>query len=94
MPDHLHWLLDCAEKAARAVSDFKSLSTHLLWDLGFRGKLWQRSYFDHVIRDSEGLAETVRYVLANPIRAGLSQHVDEYPWAYDRFGIGQSSSLP
>ena len=90
MPDHLHWLLDCAEKTPRAVSDFKSLSTHLFWENGFQGKLWQRSYWDHVIRDAEGLATAVRYLLANPHRAELAENVDEYPWCYDRFGLAEA----
>ena len=87
MPDHVHWILDCMERAPEAVKDFKSLSTRLAWDLGVEGRLWQRSYFDRVLRDRESLAKTVRYVLANPIRAGLVGRLGEYRWGYDRFRL-------
>ena len=87
MPDHVHWILDCSEKAPRAVADFKSLSTHLAWEEGHAGNLWQRSYFDRVIRGEEGIENTIRYVLANPVRARLVENAEDYPWSYERFEI-------
>jgi putative transposase len=36
----------------------------------FAGKLWQRSYYDHIIRDEIGLEHIQRYILNNPARWG------------------------
>jgi len=40
----------------------------------------QRSFWDHVIRKNESLEKVVEYVQGNPVRAGLVQNVDEYPY--------------
>ena len=87
MPDHVHWVIDCCQRAPEALTEFKSLTTRLAGKHGVEGALWQRSYFDHVLRDHESLAKTVRYVLGNPIRDGLTGQLGEYRWAYDRFGL-------
>ena len=34
----------------------------------FRGRLWQRNYYEHVIRDEEALNRLRRYVDENPAR--------------------------
>ena len=38
----------------------------------FRGRLWQRNYFEHIIRDEASLNRIRRYILENPAR-----------WAWD-----------
>jgi putative transposase len=38
-------------------------------------------YHDHVIRDGEPTVRTARYVLRNPVRAGLARRTGEYPFA-------------
>jgi REP element-mobilizing transposase RayT len=80
MPDHLHWLLADASRAGDAVIRFKSLSTRVSWQRGVRGRLWQRSYWDHVIRRQEDLREVAEYIVQNPVRAGLVRQASEYPW--------------
>jgi putative transposase len=42
--------------------------------------LWQPSYHDHVLRDEEVLLKVVRYVLDNPVRAGLVTSPRDYPF--------------
>ncbi|MGE5360980.1 MAG: transposase [Bacteroidales bacterium] len=34
----------------------------------FAGRLWQRSYYEHVIRDDDSLDEIRRYIIENPLR--------------------------
>jgi len=80
MPDHLHWLLADASRAGDAVIRFKSLSTRVSWQGGVRGRLWQRSYWDHVIRRQEDLREVAEYIVQNQVRAGLVPQASEYPW--------------
>ena len=41
-------------------------------------KLWQDSYFDHIIRDEESLSRQACYILNNPVRAGLDRW-DRWP---------------
>ena len=45
------------------------------------GRLWQVGYFDHVLRSDEDLGRHILYILGNPVRAGLTQTIGEYPFA-------------
>jgi len=83
MPDHLHLVLaGMAEDSSlpHFISRFKQAS-------GFRHRqktgqpLWQSGYFDRVLRDEESTLATCRYVLGNPVRAGLADVIGEYPHA-------------
>ena len=43
--------------------------------------LWQPGYHERVLRDDEATLTVVRYILENPIRAGLATDLGEYPFA-------------
>ena len=43
--------------------------------------LWQREFFDHVLRASESYSEKWNYVFENPVRAGLVTRADDWPYA-------------
>ncbi len=40
---------------------------------------WQRSFFDHALRQDEDMKRAVLYILGNPVRKGLVQHFHDYP---------------
>ncbi len=42
-------------------------------------KLWQKGFHDHAVRAEEDLASVARYVVANPLRAGLVKRIGDYP---------------
>jgi hypothetical protein len=44
------------------------------------GELWQRSYFEHVMRDDEDTFQVARYILDNPVRAGIVRNPEDYPF--------------
>ena len=90
MPDHLHWLLNDATSMIRAVQRFKSLATIRARALGWRESIWQRSYYDRVVRSEEDLMAVAWYLVANPVRAGIVGSIDEYPHQgvlVERFGL-------
>ena len=43
--------------------------------------IWQRRFFDHVLRSDESYAEKWNYVRENPVRAGLVKSADDWPYA-------------
>ena len=43
--------------------------------------LWQRGFFDHILRSNESYSEKWNYVRDNPIRAGLVSNADEWNYA-------------
>jgi hypothetical protein len=47
--------------------------------LGNNQSLWQKSFYDHGLRSEEDLKGIARYIVANPLRAGLVEHIGEYP---------------
>ena len=50
--------------------------------LGREGKFWQHESYDHVVRDVAELQRIRRYVLENPVRAGLVDDWRAWPWSY------------
>ncbi len=46
------------------------------------GHVWGGRYSSYVIASEEHLAEALAYIAANPIAAGLSRTVDEWPWTW------------
>ena len=84
MNDHIHVVVHPYPGHAleKLVHTWKSYSAHLLQRGGRRGAVWQREYFDRIIRDEKELDEKVQYILANPSRRWPG--VDQYPWVWCR----------
>ncbi len=80
MPDHLHWLIADAESMGDLVRSFKSYTTYAARTLGHGEKLWQRSYWDHVLRREEDVGEIAEYIIHNPVRGGIVSEAGEYPY--------------
>jgi putative transposase len=85
MPDHVHFFARPAINASKMydwIKMWKSLSSRRLGAvLHDGGGLWQRDYFDRYLRTSESYSEKWLYVCQNPVRAGLVNHADEWPFA-------------
>jgi REP element-mobilizing transposase RayT len=82
MPDHVHSVVLNRRYPLRSVVRLmKRQTTQRLKYLGVSSPIWQRGYYDHVIRRKEGLFATVRYVLMNPVRAGLAEQWRDYRWS-------------
>jgi len=82
MPDHLHWLMQLhASDLSRVVARFKaSAAGSLNRQLGTPSEpRWQRGFHDHAVRKEEDLAELARYIVANPVRAGIALRIGDYP---------------
>lgn len=63
------------------VASFKRYTTtQLWWPLGGAGRLWQRSSYDRIIRHNDSPMAAIRYVLNNPVRAGLVTDWRNYPY--------------
>ncbi|MGH9765501.1 MAG: hypothetical protein ACREDR_27685, partial [Blastocatellia bacterium] len=52
--------------------------------LGRTGAFWQHESFDRVIRDEDEFDRTIRYVLNNPVKAGLVGYWKDWKWNYCR----------
>ncbi|MEW5838158.1 MAG: transposase [Pseudomonadota bacterium] len=82
MPDHLHWLFQMQESSSlvRVMKALKAKSAQRVNRLLKRqGALWQKAYYDRAVRKDEDLLEIARYIVANPLRAGLVDKLGNYP---------------
>ena len=82
MPDHVHLLVE----GTAPDSDMREFCRLAKQYAGFGYKLeanrplWQPSYYDHVLREQEDTWSVVRYIVENPLIAGLAERADEYPF--------------
>ena len=75
MPDHLHWLLHLRQGSLSGlVGRVKSLSSRRLGSA-----IWQPGFHDHCLRVEDELRHSARYIVANPLRAGLVEKLGSYP---------------
>jgi putative transposase len=81
MPDHLHWMIQLDEgwplsKVTKALKARSALAINR--HLGQSGSLWQRAYYDRAVRQDEDVRQIARYIVANPLRAGLVKEIGKY----------------
>ena len=82
MPDHAHLLIE----GVSSDSDFKRFAKMAkqrsggLYARTRHQRLWQDGYFERVLRDDADAREFARYVVNNPVRAGLVESPEEYPF--------------
>ena len=75
MPDHLHWLMQLEQGTlSEAVKMLKGRASHAIGRA-----VWQAGYYDHAVRQDEDLRRMARYIVANPLRAGLVERIGDYP---------------
>jgi putative transposase len=87
MPDHLYWLMTLRDGTlARVMRLLKGRSAHKIGR-----EVWQPNYYDHALRRGGGLRATARYIVANPLRAGLVERIEDYPW-WDSIWLGEELS--
>ncbi len=55
--------------------------------LGRTGRFWQAESYDHLIRDGEELEKLLKYVVNNPVKAGLCVEWEAWPWTYVKEGL-------
>ena len=83
MPDHFHWLVQLGENDSLClvVNRIKSASARSANRvLAKKGALWEPGYHDHGLRSGKDLRDVARYMIANPLRAGLVRRIGDYPF--------------
>lgn len=87
MPDHMHWLLQLRDPSlSRCLQAFKSRTAHAInFARGCCGPVWQAGFYDHRLRCDEDLRAQAMYVIANPLRQGLVERIEDYPFWWCRW---------
>lgn len=83
MPDHLHILIQLGSDRSlsslvQRVKSVTALAANRT--MSRRGRVWMPGFHDRALRAEEEVEAVARYVICNPIRAGLVESADEYPY--------------
>ena len=83
MRDHLHLLVEATSDSSDLVAFAHQIKQRTAYRYRRRQDqpLWQKGYYEHVLRDDEAMLAVARYILANPVRAGLVQEPRDYPFS-------------
>ena len=95
MPDHIHWLFELREGTlGRHMQAFKSRSARAINQLrGMSDPVWQPGFYDHRIGSEKDLRHHARYIIANPLRTGLAERIEDYPYWHCRWITAQGDLL-
>ena len=86
MPDHVHFLLAPAgENLINLIGRWKSYTTYLIKLQQKIERLWQRSFYDHALRKDEDLIKVAEYIVSNPVRKGLVESWENYPFVWHKW---------
>ena len=82
MPEHVHLIIsgkDTRSDLLALIKDFKQKTTFRLRQAG--GEFgWQKDFYDHIVRANEDYGAQVRYLLRNPVRRGLCERWQDWPY--------------
>jgi len=95
MPDHVHFFCGpdpCAISLSDFMREWKSWTSRRVNTLRPRPTtaattLWQREFFDHILRSDESYAQKWDYVRDNPVRAGLVRFAEDWPYGGTMEGL-------
>jgi REP element-mobilizing transposase RayT len=81
MPDHIHFFVR-GDAHFDLIKWLNGLKRAMSVAVGATVKrpLWQPGFFDRVLRNEETYAQKWEYVQQNPVRAGLVDSVQEWPY--------------
>lgn len=83
------WTQPACQSSAEPISLWKTISNFKRWtgnkanrllDQPLHTRFWQREWFDHWSRTPEESDKIIRYIQANPIKAGLIREGEVWPW--------------
>lgn len=82
MPDHFHGLIRVDNSdldLSNICGRFKGLSTREFWRFS-EGKLWHRGFYERIVEGDDAIYGCVRYIRQNPVKAGLVDRWDQWPY--------------
>jgi len=91
MPDHAHVILkpvvfksEMEYPLSKILQGIKGYSAREINKArGSKGSLWQEESFDRIVRDHDEYLEKWNYIRNNPVKTGLCQSPEEYPFLWE-----------
>ena len=96
MPDHVHSLLEgtAPDSGLRQFAKDAKQYSGFHYKREYGKQLWQPSYYDHVLRDEEDTWSVARYIVENPLIAGLAEKADVTRFLVRRLSRRRTCYLP
>jgi REP element-mobilizing transposase RayT len=81
MPDHIHLLAQGLKPSSDFLNFVKAfkIKTSREFANQTNEQLWQKNFYDHIVRPNESAESVAWYIWLNPVRAGLAAHPKDYP---------------
>jgi len=88
LPDHLHCIWTLPEGDADFMMRWRLVKTWFVKHWSYK-QVWQRRYWEHLLRDERDFANHVDYIHFNPVRHGLVAQASEWPYSsFQRYVAG------
>jgi len=95
MPNHVHLVITPYEKSDTADFSLAQIMHNIKRNsakqanqvLGRTGTFWQHENYDHFVRDQTEFERTLKYVLHNPVKAGLVDDRIQWKWSYCKYDL-------
>ncbi|RJQ39567.1 MAG: transposase [Anaerolineaceae bacterium] len=87
LPDHFHWIIKMQDEDSnfsQAIHSFKrnyTLNYKSTFGISNPFSLWQKRFWDHIIRDETDMKKHFDYIHWNPVKHGLSNDPREYEFS-------------
>ena len=83
VPEHGHLFVRRSAdfRLGRWIGTLKQALAKVINGRRSAGPIWQRGFFDHVLRSDESYGQKWNYIRDNPVRAGLVTKADDWPYA-------------
>ncbi len=86
MPDHVHLLITLSDQLTieQAMQLIKGgFSYRVKKEHGYSGEVWQRGFWELRVEDQDSFARHREYIAQNPVRKGLVDTPDEFPFCFN-----------
>jgi REP element-mobilizing transposase RayT len=95
MPDHLHVVVTPRENREAKLGNFSAVLKRWMREELKASWEWQPGCFDRLLRSDESLHNKWLYVQENPVRAGLVERWEDWPYRYEFNDVnGKRSACP
>lgn len=81
LPDHFHFIIDPIQSDISKIMKGIKLKFFGLYRSKYglmRGAVWQKRFWDHIIRDEDDLKKHLDYIHYNPVKHGLTRSPFKY----------------
>ncbi len=97
MPDHVHFFCSSTDENAKDLSGFmqqwkqwtskRIVRENTDSDITLNPPIWQKEFFDHLLRSEESYIQKWEYVYQNPVRKSLVLKAEDWPWQGEIFDL-------